>query len=640
MTGRSSFLVARGASAALVLLTSCGLAHGQVRIAAWNISNWSGTNRQADVQTAVYGVVPTGLALAGQRLAPDVIAVQEMNNASALASLVTVLNTASGSPGDWASAPYIDSPSYSDSENSLVYRTSRFQLLATTTIALGSTSTANQPRNTYRYDLRPIGYTAPQSVIAVYSIHMKAGSTAADNSRRLVESQRIRDNAEGVNTNGTGTALPAGYNFLVAGDMNMQSSAQTSYVELVGSQTNNVGRFFDPINTPGSWNNSSAFRFIHTQDPAAAGGGGMDDRHDQILISSSLRDTVGWHYIGSNSLSFSTSTWNDPNHSYRCWGNDGSTYNAALATTGNAMVGPAIAQALINCATTSGGHLPVYADFRVPARAGVNSTTLNFGSVTQGTAAPQLTLIVSNTGNLALFGANGVATLNYNLPAGTGFSIPTGNYNDAPGGTGRSHVITMPTATVGTKNATLVLATDSPEQPTLVVNLTGIVTVPNQAPVANAGNNITVTDTDNSGAELVALDGTASTDDGTITLYEWLNGPTLLGTGSTLNVSLPVGTTTVTLRVTDNGNLTGTDTVLVTVNPGGLICDSIDFNNNGVFPEDQDIADFFETLAGGNPVTCDAQLGCNDIDFNNNGVFPEDEDIIAFFRILAGGTCE
>ncbi|HLP84614.1 MAG TPA: hypothetical protein VK157_09725, partial [Phycisphaerales bacterium] len=62
MTGQSSRFVARGASAALVLVAAAGAAQAQVRIAAWNISNWSGTNRQADVQTAVYGVVPAGLA--------------------------------------------------------------------------------------------------------------------------------------------------------------------------------------------------------------------------------------------------------------------------------------------------------------------------------------------------------------------------------------------------------------------------------------------------------------------------------------------------------------------------------------------------------------------------------------------------
>ncbi len=68
-------------------------------------------------------------------------------------------------------------------------------------------------------------------------------------------------------------------------------------------------------------------------------------------------------------------------------------------------------------------------------------------------------------------------------------------------------------------------------------------------------------------------------------------------------------------------------------------CDGIDFNNNGVFPEDQDIADFFDVLAGGDPATCNAVVGCNDIDFNNNGVFPEDQDVIDFFDVLAGGEC-
>jgi hypothetical protein len=62
-------------------------------------------------------------------------------------------------------------------------------------------------------------------------------------------------------------------------------------------------------------------------------------------------------------------------------------------------------------------------------------------------------------------------------------------------------------------------------------------------------------------------------------------------------------------------------------------CDPIDFNANGVFPEDQDIVDYLAVLAGGE---CAA---CNDIDFNNNGVFPEDQDVVDFFNVLAGGEC-
>ncbi len=69
------------------------------------------------------------------------------------------------------------------------------------------------------------------------------------------------------------------------------------------------------------------------------------------------------------------------------------------------------------------------------------------------------------------------------------------------------------------------------------------------------------------------------------------------------------------------------------LNPPVAGCDDIDFNNNGVFPEDQDVVDFFNVLAGGE---CSA---CNDIDFNNNGVFPEDQDIVDYLNVLAGGDC-
>jgi hypothetical protein len=30
---------------------------------------------------------------------------------------------------------------------------------------------------------------------------------------------------------------------------------------------------------------------------------------------------------------------------------------------------------------------------------------------------------------------------------------------------------------------------------------------------------------------------------------------------------------------------------------------------------------------------------CDPIDFNNDGLFPDDNDLIAFLRVLAGGSC-
>jgi hypothetical protein len=95
------------------------------------------------------------------------------------------------------------------------------------------------------------------------------------------------------------------------------------------------------------------------------------------------------------------------------------------------------------------------------------------------------------------------------------------------------------------------------------------------------------------------------------------------GTFGTINYNVPSG---VTFNVSYFPGLVRL-TVITT------LCDTIDFNQNGVFPEDQDVVDYLAVLAGG---TC---AECNDIDFNNNGVFPEDQDVLDFFNVLAGGAC-
>jgi hypothetical protein len=73
--------------------------------------------------------------------------------------------------------------------------------------------------------------------------------------------------------------------------------------------------------------------------------------------------------------------------------------------------------------------------------------------------------------------------------------------------------------------------------------------------------------------------------------------------------------------------------VNVMVPQGGDCGCDVDFNNNGIFPEDQDINDFLDVLAGSACVPCDS------VDFNRNGIFPEDQDIIDFFDVLAGAQC-
>ena len=98
------------------------------------------------------------------------------------------------------------------------------------------------------------------------------------------------------------------------------------------------------------------------------------------------------------------------------------------------------------------------------------------------------------------------------------------------------------------------------------------------------------------------------------------------------------GTMGVFARVSDVGGANERDMVL-RISLGfetGPSCDSLDFNQDGLFPDDNDLVDFLSVLAGG---PCSNDPNCNDIDFNNDELFPDDSDLIAFLRVLAGGEC-
>jgi hypothetical protein len=83
-------------------------------------------------------------------------------------------------------------------------------------------------------------------------------------------------------------------------------------------------------------------------------------------------------------------------------------------------------------------------------------------------------------------------------------------------------------------------------------------------PVADAGPDQTVECA--GGLTPVTLNGTASTaGSGTINSYSWKEGATALGTGATLNVSLPAGSHTITLAVTDTGGGSDTDDVIINI---------------------------------------------------------------------------
>jgi hypothetical protein len=158
---------------------------------------------------------------------------------------------------------------------------------------------------------------------------------------------------------------------------------------------------------------------------------------------------------------------------------------------------------------------------------------------------------------------------------------------------------------------------------TVIVTITN-----NQAPTADAGPDQAVTDADNSGGEVVSLDGSGSDDpDGTIASYRWTEGGVEIGTGINPAILFELGVHTVTLTVTDNEGRTASDTLLVQVDPGTPACRA-DFNGDGFL----DFFDYDDYVACFETGTCPPG---KDADFNGDGFadFFDYDDFVSAFEL-------
>ncbi|HEX7878265.1 MAG TPA: choice-of-anchor D domain-containing protein [Candidatus Eisenbacteria bacterium] len=378
---------------------------------------------------------------------PDIMMCQEVTgstSAGATQYLNNVLNTAF--PGEYALAQFIDGD---DTNNALFYRTAAFDFVSADTIA-------TPLREIHHWVMQPDGYAASAAQIHFYAAHLKAGSTGADQTQRADECQRWRNR---MNTHAAGT------NVIGGGDFNIQSSSETSYSTwLIGSLADNDGRLFDPINTPGSWNNNATYAGIHTQSPRTAanpyGGatGGMDDRFDFLLISSAMNDNEGMAYVPGT---------------YKCYGNDGQHLNLAINALPTIPEGATIANAL----EEASDHMPVIMTIQVPARIDVVAS-LNFGSVIVGATANQSL-------NIANIGVAPADELTYTFTPPAGFTAPGGTQN-LNAGFNINHTIGMTTGSFGNKAGNLSIATDDVDNATKLVALSGTVLRHAVPSVANA----------------------------------------------------------------------------------------------------------------------------------------------------------
>ncbi|MBX3395360.1 MAG: hypothetical protein KF841_08325 [Phycisphaerae bacterium] len=420
----------------------------------------------ADVRVCTYNLLQytTGasasrdpnLRLILSAINPDIVAVQEVANLSAMNNIRdNVLNHASG-PG--SSNPY-SLGSFSDTSSNLdiglFYRTSKFSQVGYVLIPA-----ATAPRPAHRWRLRPVTDASGNNDLYVYAMHL----AATNSDQRADQAAEVRNNAN---------SLPVGSAVIYSGDFNIGSTSEGAYQRFTESQVINIGRAWDPLNpnyAPQSWSSNSAFALIHSQSPyldnpgapSGAVGGGLDDRYDFVLINGPLHDGVGQDYIPG---------------SYRSFGNDGLHYNKDINDSPVIPEGIAIANALL----AASDHLPVYLDLTDPLSQPVIATTpnstLGFPQVLTG-ASVSANLTIANTAP-----APGIP-LQYSFNQPQDYAAPVGTFELDPATNSLHTIYLTGTATSGPKFTTLSITSNSTPNPKNIT-LAGLVldhAVPSTAP--------------------------------------------------------------------------------------------------------------------------------------------------------------
>lgn len=312
---------------------------GQVRVMTWNVARMQGS---ADaVGTVLWHAHRDDRT--GWAVPVDLMVFQEVTTGAldALAPLVA----ASAPPGStYVLATYTTSSTENSAGGAaaLFYRTQSFSEVASAHMDIPT----GAGRNTDRWLMQLAGYTSPLARAYVYGSHLKASQGDANQQLRLSGALAIRANAD---------ALGAGVGAIYLGDYNVYSHTEPAFLAMLAS---GHGRAVDPFGG-GTWS-GAAHAIVHTQSPrdiSAGGltGGGLDDRFDLVMTSVQLADGGGLAIIPGTC---------------RSMGNDGNHYQQAVNTGVNSYFSgqPARSSQLANALFAASDHLPVIADFQLPAR--------------------------------------------------------------------------------------------------------------------------------------------------------------------------------------------------------------------------------------------------------------------------------
>jgi hypothetical protein len=223
-------------------------------IGTWNVDIADLGYRPSGFET-VLAAMGREYAYYGTPQAPDILTITETrSNAYSGAHadtdyLTGLLNDAYG--GGYDHGTLDGGTTGGSGTQGVIYNTQTVELLEEQTVGviIGMTGPARQE---LRYLFRPLGYDDGSADFYVYVGHYKAGDTSTDRSRRNVEAQQVRADAD---------ALGDGVHILYTGDFNAYSSNEPAEQTLLSAGS---GQAFDPIDRLGQWHDNPAMVDIDT----------------------------------------------------------------------------------------------------------------------------------------------------------------------------------------------------------------------------------------------------------------------------------------------------------------------------------------------------------------------------------------
>jgi len=274
---------------------------------------------------------------------PDLLVVNEMDGNNSISPARLQLNALNQN-----GRAYYTSAKRSGSGsliNMLYYNKEKFVLESQTDISK-DLSNSNLVRVIDIYTLRYIDTNLSihkdTTRINIIAAHLKAGNSSNDETERGEATEAVMAYLDSNNLDG---------NFLFAGDLNLYKSTEPAYQDLISYVDTNF-RFFDPVNTAGTWSNRSVYASLHTQSTRSSSsgcfvGGGMDDRFDFILASDEIMNNIDKVEYISNT--------------YKALGQDGKRFNGSVNSPANTSEPSAVITALNNMSD----HLPVIMDLKI-----------------------------------------------------------------------------------------------------------------------------------------------------------------------------------------------------------------------------------------------------------------------------------